>query len=170
MSDPWLNDGMTTTTKTRYDELTEFLIAETTLSKAEVNQLNDIDKALNWELWNGVLPDNYWTYVEPLGHYIWRGMNQAIADLKAITDKIPLELWHDTWGEGFSYSDPTDDIDNASIYDPETEDFVFNSEDPKKFDELVDKLGWERVDYPEGYERIEPLKILLHKEVISHYV
>jgi len=59
----------------------------------------DCDRSLNWELWNGPLPSNYWTYVEPLEHYVWKGFEQACKDIEEILSTIPHEMWFDLDGE-----------------------------------------------------------------------
>lgn len=79
----------------------------------------EADKALNWELWHGTLPDNYWTYVEPLDHYVWQGFEQACHDLQGMLSDLPGEIWYDYDCDAVVFSDPNDDEDNWEEEDGE---------------------------------------------------
>ena len=66
----------------------------------------DIDRSLNWELWHGPLPGNYWTEVEPLEHYVWVGLETAANDLRDMLGELPDPLWKDLDGDCISITDP----------------------------------------------------------------
>lgn len=73
----------------------------------------DMDKALNTELWHGPLPDDYWTYADPLEHYKWRNFEQAEKDIREILEPLPAEMYFDVDGGEFATTDnPEDDDDN----------------------------------------------------------
>ena len=113
--------------------------------------VDDLDRAINWELWHGILPANYWTYVEPLEHYVWRGFEQACEDLREALDSLPGTVYVDD--DGFVHmSDPSDDPEYWSTEGLDDED-----------DEDVEPcwIG------PESWTECNPLKILLHKETCS---
>lgn len=69
----------------------------------------EADRAVNWELWHGPLPDNYWTYVEPLEVYQWKGYEQGLKDIQDMLDNLPSVVWYDGDAEWISLSDPDDD-------------------------------------------------------------
>lgn len=72
----------------------------------------DIDRALNWELWHGPLPANYWTEVEPLDHYEWKGYVQAEKDIREVLDDLPHRLYYDSDAEFVTEMNPEDDPSN----------------------------------------------------------
>lgn len=59
------------------------------------DRFDDLNRSVNWELWHGVLPDDYWTDVEPLEHYEWAGYEQAERDLIALLADLPADVWID---------------------------------------------------------------------------
>lgn len=85
-------------------------------------RFEDIDRALNWELWHGPLPDDYWTDVEPLDHYEWQGFEQAVKDIEEVLEPLPHEVWVDNDCDPpfVSETDPEDDDANWEI-DPDGE-------------------------------------------------
>lgn len=107
----------------------------------------EIDRAVNWELWNGSLPDNYWTEVEPLEHYRWVNWERGLEDLKEMLDELPAEMFWDNDWDGLMENDPYDD---ESYWEP--------SEDPD-FEGEMDYYG------PQEYYKIETAKELLYDEV-----
>lgn len=76
------------------------------------DRFEDIDRALNWELYNGPLPSNYWTEVEPLDHYEWKGFIQAERDIVEILDPLPAELYYDESAGFVTSKNPEDDDEN----------------------------------------------------------
>lgn len=69
----------------------------------------DADRAVNWELWHAPLPDNYWTYVEPLEHYEWKGWEQGLKDIQDMLDQLPSIVWYDGDAEWISLTNPDDE-------------------------------------------------------------
>lgn len=107
----------------------------------------EINTALNWELWHGPLPDDYWSYVEPLEHYTWAGFEKAAHDLNDMLGDLPGTLWVDAdFGECVTDTNPEDDEENW-VYDddPDQEPYWAGGE----------------------WARFEP-RDLLHKEVRSY--
>ena len=72
----------------------------------------EADQALNWELWHGVLPSDYWTDVEPLEHYKWRGCEQAEHDIRELLADLPEVLYYDEDADFLSEHNPYDDNEN----------------------------------------------------------
>ena len=108
------------------------------------NKFFEADRALNWELWHGPLPSNYWIEVEPLEHYEWKGFLQAVKDIQEMLSSIPHEVYWDCDGDWFAETNP----DNIDDY----------------WEEFVDG---EWVYTGPDFELIEPAKILMHKETHS---
>jgi hypothetical protein len=60
------------------------------------DRFEDIDKALNFELWYGTASDYFGEdKAEPLEHYEWKGFVTAEKDIVEILDSLPHELWYD---------------------------------------------------------------------------
>jgi hypothetical protein len=82
------------------------------------DKFEDMDRALNWELWHGPLPSNYWKdsddgeAVEPLEHYDWQGWIQAQTDIQEILDPIPQTLYFDSDSNTITETNPDDDENN----------------------------------------------------------
>ena len=110
--------------------------------------VDDLDRAINWELWHGTLPDDYWTYVEPLERYAWRGFKQACEDLREALDSLPGTVY-------------VDDNDWVYMSDPSNNSEYWSTEG----------LDGEEVEPywigPESWTGVNPRKILLHKETYS---
>jgi len=102
----------------------------------------DMDRALNWELWHGTLPDNYWTEVEPLDHYTWVGFSQAEDDIRAILEPVASELYWDRDCDFMCENDPYDD-DELWI-EEEDDEYYFAGGD-----------NWTKID---------PREVLMHVE------
>ena len=87
----------------------------------EWDKLEEADRALNWDLYWGPLPYDYWTEAEPLEHYEWRGQIQAMKDIPEMLDPLPPEIWWDAWTDCIEISDPELNDDNN---DEETGDWI----------------------------------------------
>lgn len=109
----------------------------------------DLDRAINWELWHGTLPDGYWSEVEPLEHYVWRGFEQAMEDLRAALDSLPGEVY-------------VDDEDWVYVSNPFDDEFYWvileDDEDAEP-----------TYTGPEIVTAVNPAEITLHKETWNHY-
>lgn len=86
------------------------------------DRFEDIDRALNSELWYGPLPDDYWTYVDPLDHYTWQSFDKAVKDIEEVLESLPHEVWVDKDCDPLyvTETDPEDDNANWEI-DPDGE-------------------------------------------------
>jgi hypothetical protein len=76
------------------------------------DRFEDADRALNWELWHGPLPDNYWTEVEPLEHYVWQGFQQAEQDIREMLDPVSRLMYLDRDCDFVTDMNPDDDEEN----------------------------------------------------------
>lgn len=92
-----------------------------TFPKFNWDRFFDIDRALNWELWHGPLPDDYWTEVEPLDHYVWRGIETAADDLRDMLGELPGTLWRDVDGDCIADTDPWE-FEDYWAFDEDDED------------------------------------------------
>ena len=72
-------------------------------------RFQDADRALNWEYYNGPMPEGYWDDVEHLEHYEWRGYKRAVADIREMLDDLPEELFINTDAEYISEQIPEDE-------------------------------------------------------------
>jgi hypothetical protein len=115
-------------------------------------RLHDCDRALNWELWHGPLGPTYWTEVEPLDHYEWRGWVRACEDLEEMLADLPTEAWWDRDCDQLLTTDPYDDEQNWIVVDEEGDE-VEDEEDGQPL-----YLG------PEELERVDPRELVLHRE------
>ena len=118
----------------------------------EWDKFEDADRALNWELWHGTLPDNYWTYVEPLEHYVWRGFEIAVGDIEEILSPLPHEMWYDADCDYLTENDP-EDIDENWEY--------IEDEDGNVVDALwLGGYSWEKINlrqklmYEESWKQV----------------
>jgi hypothetical protein len=68
--------------------------------------LEEVNRAANWELWWGPLPDEYWTEAEPLELYVWQGFEKACDDIREILEDLPYSLWLDQDSDCISDTDP----------------------------------------------------------------
>lgn len=85
------------------------------------NKFEDADRALNWELWHGPLPSEYWTEVEPLDYYVWNGWEKAADDIIDILSDLPEVVYYE---DGCDYL-LTDNPDNVrDFYDDETFEYI----------------------------------------------
>lgn len=118
-----------------------------TFSNINWPRIDDLNRAINWELWHGELPSDYWTKVEPLENYRWSSFEQAVVDLREALESLPGELYVD---------------EDGSVYlnDPYEDPHYYWSDDDDNDDEPT-YVG------PESYESINPLKAVLHFEVWS---
>lgn len=115
--------------------------------KFEWAKFFDVDRAVNWELWNGPLPDNYWTYVEPLKHYEWKNWEQGLEDISEMLDELPATMYWDADFDCLMEKDPYEDGSNWE----ESDDPDFKGE--------MDYFG------PQEYYRITTAEELLYTEV-----
>lgn len=99
----------------------------------------ECDRALNWELWHGPLPSNYWTYVEPLEYYVWAGFEAAENYLRSWFSDLPQYVY-------------IDDMDFVHIADPEADD--------ENWDDEFNYIG-------PTYEMVSFKKMVLYKEVYN---
>jgi len=107
--------------------------------------LEEADRALNWELYWGPLPSDYWTVAEPLEHYVWSGWTKACDDIREILDPLDQTMWYDP--------------DSGCVTDKNPEDF----EEYWLIDEDEDTAIWIGGEW---YE-INPVEIVLHVEVFK---
>ena len=107
----------------------------------DYKQMFDIDRAINWELWHGPLPSDYWSYVEPLDNYTWKGFDKAVSDIQELLSDMPRTLYWSSDAELLSDINPENDEENW-------------------FEDTSGNWEWCGFDY----EIIDPLKFLLHKE------
>ena len=102
----------------------------------EWERLFEADRALNWELWHGPLPANYWTYVEPLDEYIWQGVEQACSDIQEMLSDLPGEIYYDGEWDGISLTDPEDDEEYWEVDEDENYHWIGSESwmvvDPRK--------------------------------------
>lgn len=89
------------------------------------DRFEDADRALNWELWHGPLPSNYWTYVEPLDHYKWEGWTKACNDITEMLDSLPYEVYYSVDGEYVTDSNPEDDDGNWSFQCEHCDEMIY---------------------------------------------
>lgn len=108
------------------------------------NKFEEIDKALNTELWHGPMPSAYWTDADPLEHYTWNGYVQAEIDLRDLLDDLPSEVFLDRDFDEILLENPEDNPDNWE-------------EDPDNEDEQVYIGPWE-------YIQFDPRKVLMFSE------
>jgi hypothetical protein len=87
--------------------------------------IDHLDRMINWELWHGCLPDDYWTNVEPV-ETPWISLQSACNRLIEAMECLPGELWWDAdWG-GLYVSDPEGDDGNwQPTGDEDNEDLVW---------------------------------------------
>lgn len=76
------------------------------------NKLSDADRALNWELWHGPLPSDYWTECEPLEYYEWSGWQKACEDISEMLSDLPDRIYYSDDAEDISLTNPEDDEEN----------------------------------------------------------
>jgi hypothetical protein len=106
-------------------------------------KFEDCDRALNWELWHGPLPYDYWTVAEPLDHYVWLGFEQAERDLREMLDPVPRIMYLDRDCDYVTETNPEDDDGN---YD---EDYNWiGSESWERID------PWEKLMFRETYRQV----------------
>lgn len=110
------------------------------------DRLEEIDRAVNWELWHGPLPSDYWTVAEPLEHYVWEGYDKAVNDLIEFMQDIPSELFYDNDSGVVTEHNPEDDESN--------------------WEEDADE-NWHWIG-GEEWQRINTYQELTHKEVYNH--
>jgi hypothetical protein len=107
----------------------------------EWSKFFDADRALNWELWHGVLPEGYWKEAEPLEHYVWKDWEKAQTDIIEILSDLPAFVYYECDTDCILLSNPEDD--EANWY----EDMYGN---------------WEWCGY--DYEKVDPRKVVMHDE------
>lgn len=97
-------------------------LVKATFPNIDYLKFEDIDRAVNWELWHGPLQEewNYWNEVEPLEHYKFTTFDQACKDLVEILSDLPAEIWIDEDADCILTSDPSEDEANW-IIDPDGE-------------------------------------------------
>lgn len=101
-----------------YDEAIRFVTDN--YPQVNIAKMRDLDRMLNWELWHGPLPDNYWTEVEPCDTP-WHGFEAASKELESLLDPLPHEVWWEADFECITETDPDDDESNWEV-DPEGEE------------------------------------------------
>lgn len=112
------------------------------------DRFEDIDRAVNWELWHGPLPSNYWKdvvdedgdtlyAVEPLEHYEWKGFIQADKDIRELLDPLPYEMWWDGDAEYLTDNNPEDDEYNWGCWCKNCDEFI------RKEDGKLVNMAWE---------------------------
>jgi len=85
-------------------------------------RFEEINRSLNWELWYGPLPEDYWTVAEPLEHYKWQGYMKAEDDLREILEPVNYDLWYDEDSGVVTDKNPEDD-ENNWIHDEESDSY-----------------------------------------------
>ncbi len=92
-----------------YDAAIEFVT--NSYPTVDLAKMRDLDRMLNWELWHGPLPSNYWTEVEPC-NTPWHGFEAASKELEELLDPLPHEVWWNADFDGITESDPNEDEEN----------------------------------------------------------
>ena len=88
------------------------------------NKFEDMDRATNAELWHGPLPSDYWTYADPLEHYVWQGYEKAVEDIIEILDPLPNEMFYDRDGNYVTSQNPDDDDSNWEYHCELCEEYI----------------------------------------------
>lgn len=73
------------------------------------DRFEDIDRALNAELWHGPWNSNW---AEPLENYRWAGFAQACKDIEETLKDLPYEVYYDVDAENVCINNPEDDPEN----------------------------------------------------------
>lgn len=76
------------------------------------DKVEEADRALNFELYFGPLPSDYWTECEPLNHYEWHGWQKACDDISDMLSDLPDRIYYSDDAEIISIINPEDDEDN----------------------------------------------------------
>ena len=76
------------------------------------NKVEEADRALNFELYFGPLPFDYWTEAEPLEFYEWNGWIKAADDISEMLSDLPDRIFYSEDAEIISIYDPEDDEEN----------------------------------------------------------
>lgn len=109
--------------------------------KTNWNRVNEIHRALWYELLYGPMSADYWVDVEPLEFYTWQGWAQAVDDLKEAIDELSHEMYYEP------------ETGCITQYDPEHDD--------ANWDEEGNWIGWE-------YMAFHPHEVLFRKEILEH--
>ena len=110
-------------------------------------KFREANRAVNWELWNGPLPSEYWTKVEPLEAYKWEGYQKGLDDIEEMLGDLPSTMYWDTDFDCLMETDPYDEESNWE-----------ESNDPD-FEGEMTYFG------PIEYYKIDTAKELPHDEV-----
>jgi hypothetical protein len=107
------------------------------------DRLEEINRALNWELHFGPLEPGYWVAIEPLDHYEWHGGAQALTDIQEMMNNLPVTLFYDLdFGEFAGETHPYNEDHN--------------------WEEIDDELTYIG---PQEYLEVVVLDLVLYKEV-----
>lgn len=126
-------------------------------------RFEDIDKALNFELWHGTAYEYFGgdSPAEELEHYKWESFEKAESDIREILDPLPGEIWLDLDGDGFSSSDPEDYDGYWSYHCATCDDWHFGDDVPEGHEFRNDTPGeWSGGEW----ERVDPRKLLMFEE------
>lgn len=142
------------------------------------DMLGECDRALNWELYHAPLPDNYWTEVEPLEKYVWKGWVQATEDIREMLKDMPSQIYYDMDADLVTDSNPEDDHVNWATKCEYCKEWVRTYDDKEwfTFDEDTEcsmgdrhEPGWLEADWiGYEYEVINPIQEVLHAESYNH--
>jgi hypothetical protein len=119
-----------------------FTLIKEAFPSIDWNKLSDADRSLNWELWNGPLPSDYWTECEPLVYYEWSGWEKACEDIADILQDLPSHIYYSEDADCIDISNPDDNPENWTKYEDSDEYF------------------WSGFDY----WKLNPRKYVLHEE------
>jgi hypothetical protein len=118
-----------------------FTLIKEAFPSIDWNKVSEADRALNWELWYGPLPSDYWTECEPLDYYQWNGWEKAAEDISEMLSDLPEKIYY------------SEDVDIISITNPE-------DDEENWFVDENDNYHWQGFDY----WKLNPRKYVLHEE------
>ena len=104
-------------------------------------------RATNAELWNGPLGSDYWTEVDPLEHYEWRGFQKALDGIREMLEDLPSTIYVDEDNEIIGELDP---YVNPNYWE----------DDPEREGEYLYYGPWD-------YSAVNVAEILLPREVYT---
>lgn len=76
------------------------------------HRFEELRRAMNYELWQGPMPADYWKEAEPLEHYKWKGWERAVEDIENMLSLLPTEVYYDLDTNCVLLDNPEDDEEN----------------------------------------------------------
>jgi hypothetical protein len=157
-----------------YEDTIDNLIRET-YPQIDWKKFDEINRSLNWELWHGPLPSDYWTVAEPLEHYEWKGYRQAENDIREILEPLPGEMWFDLDGQSVITDSDPDNYDPYWSFTCEHCGMIIFQEEPNG--KYLSYEGGDCEHSPDykveaiwtggDWMSFNPAKVLCHEEVYS---